>query len=196
MTGRLITLDDPEFQGLFRNYRYSAYRLETLQSYGGSGEDEQLAAFAEGREAPPDPEWDAWLAMIRANTEAGRIKSRVRVVTEPLTLYTQFELAWGYSHTESAGEHVRILPVGAGEPWPAELPERKDYWLFDSHKLYAMHYDANGEFLGAESVTDPDRIVRACHLRDVAQHLAVPWADYMATKPELAKRVPLPLNAS
>jgi len=196
VTGRLIPLLDPEFQDNFRQFRYTAYRLETLQVYGGSSEDDALAAFTAGREMPQDPDWDAWFALIRTNTEAGRIKSGVRVVTEPLTPYTQFQLAWGYGLAQSVGEQVQILPVGQGEPWPAELPEREDYWLFDSRDLYAMHYKPDGDFLGAESVTDPDRIVRACHLRDVAQHLAIPWADYMATQPELAKRVPLPLGGS
>src|SRR5215471_5500169 len=52
-TAELIAPAD--FWAPFETFSYSVFRLETLQSYAGSGEDEDLAAFAAGRPRPPDP---------------------------------------------------------------------------------------------------------------------------------------------
>jgi len=37
------------------NFRYSLFRLETLQDYSGSGEDEAFAAFRAGQPTPVTP---------------------------------------------------------------------------------------------------------------------------------------------
>lgn len=71
-----------------------------------------------------------------------------------------------------------------------DVPEGTDYWLFDSTELYLPHYDSEGTWLGTELVTDPARIVAACHWRDAALHHAMPWQDYISDQPELARRVP------
>ena len=167
----------------FREFSYTAYRLETLQSYAGSGEDEDLAAFAAGRPEPGSPEKDEWTAMIAANHRAGRIQQRVHVVTEPLTDYMRFELTWAYAPNVAAGEDIRIIPIPAGD-WPFDIPHL-DYWLFDSRDLYINRYTEDGTWLGAEPVEDPDQIVSACYWRDAALYRAVPWRQYIATRPEL-----------
>ena len=89
------TLIPPEnFTVQFREFSYTAYRLETLQSYAGSGEDEDLAAFRAGLPEPASPAKDEWTAMIADNHRAGKIQQRVHVVSEPLTDYMRFELTW------------------------------------------------------------------------------------------------------
>ena len=168
----------------FREFSYTAYRLETLQSYAGSGEDEDLAAFAAGRPEPGSPEKDEWTAMIAANHRAGRIQQRVHVVTEPLTDYMRFELTWAYAPNVAAGEDIRIIPGYRDGEWPYPLPQF-DYWLFDSRDMYINRYTEDGIWLGAEPVEDPDQIVSACHWRDAALYRAVPWRQYIATRPEL-----------
>ncbi|MGH3926006.1 MAG: DUF6879 family protein, partial [Pseudonocardiaceae bacterium] len=80
--------------------------------------------------------------------------------------------------------------VGEGQTWPIDVPKATDYWLFDSAELYHQHYDSEGTWLGTEVVTDPARIVAACRWRDAALHLAMPWQDYIAARPELARHVP------
>lgn len=188
-TAELIPPGAPEFGYRFHQFRYGVYRLETLQAYGNSGEDADLAAFLAGRSRPPNPGHEQWQAMIRTNVQAGRIMQRVHVVTEPLTQYVQLELTWGYGPNAAAGEDIRIIPVREGEPWPADLPQH-DYWLFDSHELYDQHYDPDGAWLGTEPVTAPERVVDACRWRDAALHHAVQWEDYIAGRPELARHLP------
>lgn len=160
-----------EFSVITHPFRYSAFRLEALQDYGGSGEDAELAAFLAGQPRPPRPEHDQWAEVIRGHVHEGRILQRVHVVTEPLTDYIRWELSWGYAPSVEAGEDVRVIAVPAGQQWPHDVQQR-DFWLFDASELYDMHYDQDGMWLGVEQVTDPGRIVAACRWREAALHLA------------------------
>ena len=196
MTAELISPGAAEFVAKFHQFRYSAFRLETLQSYGNSGEDADFEAFVAGRSQPANPGHEQWQAMVRANVQAGRIMQRVHVVTEPLSQYMQLELTWGYGPNVAAGEDIGIIPVQEGRAWPMDVPEGTDYWLFDSAELYHQHYDAAGTWLGTEIVTDPTRIVAACQWRDAAFHHGMSWQDYISGRPELARRVPTLERAS
>ena len=163
-------VDLAELQVQFETFSYSAFRLETLQSYAGTGRDDQ------------------WVALLKANLRWGKTHQRVHVVTEPLTPAMQQELTEGYAGNVAAGEDVRIVPVvGPGE-WPDGL-YCPDFWLFDSSRLYVMSYDRDGEWTGAKRVHDPESLVKACQVREQALHDAVPWPDYIASKPDLQRRL-------
>jgi hypothetical protein len=189
VTAELIPPGAPEFVSKFRQFRYSAFRLETLQSYGNSQEDADFEAFVTGRPKPKNPAHEQWQAMVRANARAGRTIQRVHVVTEPLSQYMQLELTWGYEANAAAGEDIYIIAVREGESWPMDVPEDTDYWLFDSAELYQPHYDSHGMWLGTEVATDPARIVAACHWRDAALHHAMPWQEYISGQPALARHL-------
>jgi hypothetical protein len=158
-----------DLQAQFETFSYSAFRLEQLQHYAGTGRDEQ------------------WITLLKANRRWGKTHQRVHAVIEPLTPAMQEELTAGYEGNVAAGEDIRILPV-AGDwlnpEWPDDLP-RSDFWLFDSSKLYAMHYEPDGTWRGADLITDPGRIAFACRARDAALHCAVPWSDYITSRPDL-----------
>lgn len=192
----LIPPGAPEFTERFRRFRYSAFRLETLSSYGNSGEDADFEAFVNGRPKPPNPDHEQWQEIVSANTAAGRTMQRVHVVTEPLTDYLRLELTWGYGPNAAAGEDIRIIPVREGEQWPVDVPEATDFWLFDSRELLVMAYAEDGTWLGVDRVTDPGRIVLACHWRDAALHQAVPWTRYVSARPDLARHVSGPAMVS
>jgi hypothetical protein len=178
-----------EFDARFRQFRSSVFRLETLQVYRGSGEDDAIAAFQAGVAEPPDdPEQTDWEEMIRANLRAGRAMQRVHVVIEPLSPYMRFELTWAYAPNVAAGEDIRIIPVSENE-WPSELP-RQDFWLFDDVELFVAHYADDGLWLGVEPVADPAQLEAARRWRDAALRLALPWRAYIAERPELAARIP------
>jgi Family of unknown function (DUF6879) len=174
-----------DFWAPFENFSYSVFRLETLQSYAGSGEDQELAAFAAGMPRPPAPSKSRWTGMLTANHHAGKIQQRVHVIAEPLTDYMRYELTWAYEPNADAGEDIRIIPVAEGQ-WPFDLP-RLDFWLFDSSVLYAMVYEPDGTWLGAEPVSDPERVVQACHWRDAALYHSTPWREYIASRPDLRR---------
>ena len=166
-------VDLAALQAQFETFSYSAYRLEALQHYAGTGRDEQ------------------WIALLKANRRWGKTHQRVHVVTEPPTPAMQQELTEGYAGNVAAGEDIRILPVSGGwlDPaWPHDVPHA-DYWLFDSSRLYAMHYEQDGTWRGADLVTDPGQILYACRARDAALHRAAPWDAYIASRPDLQRRL-------
>lgn len=179
----------PEFAVWFRQFRRSCFRLETLQCYRGSGEDDSIRAFLAGRIPQPHSGKREWMALVGAATRDGRTMQRVHVVTEPLTDYVRFEVAWSYAHSIAAGEDVRIIPVAEGEAWPPDV-SLNDFWLFDDTELFDMCYDADGTWLGVTHLTDPGAVLVACRQRGAALHLAQPWVTYVRERPELAQRVP------
>lgn len=179
--GRSFTsLDDEEFNAHFRDFRFTAYRLETLQHYAVGYEQDEFSRFLAGEERGTFPGIAGWCDTVRAAVAAGKRMHRVHVVTEPLSDYVRFECAWSYEHTVEAGEDVRLIPVG-GDEWPEGLPHY-DYWLFDSSVLIAMYYDDAGQFLSGEIVTDPHLLVRANYWRDLAVQASVPYRDYVASR--------------
>lgn len=131
------------------------------------------------------------MALVRAATRDGRTMQRVHVVTEPLTDYMRFEVAWSYAYSVTAGEDVRIIPLTAGQAWPPDLPQPGgDFWLFDDTELFDMRYDTDGTWIGIEHTTDSTAVLDACRGQDTALRLAQPWAAYIDERPELARRVP------
>ncbi len=191
MTAELIPAGASEFETKFTRFRRSAFRLETLQSYGNSGEDAELAAFLAGeRQPPPDELHRWWHGLLRAAVRDGRTMQRVHIVTEPLSEYLSYELTWAYGPNVAAGEDIRIIAVPTGEAWLAWLPPMgTDFWLFDSTDLYQQRYDPDGTWLGTLPVDDPGSVAVACEWRDVALRQATPWAKYVSSRPELMARL-------
>lgn len=165
-------IGEEEFDRLFEESRYTAFRLETLQVYDVGYEEEAFNRFLAGDEAPTTGSQEEWARIVGS----GRRFRRVHVVTEPLTDYLRFECVWAYRASVKAGEDVNILPIGEG-PWPEGIP-RFDYWLFDSERLVRMNYASDGTMLTPELISEPDEIVRANAVRDRALHLATPFTEY------------------
>lgn len=177
------------FHALDRPFRRDVFRLETLQVYRGSGEDDLIDLFAAGAVGPPpDPEQDAWEALIRAHRAAGRTVRRVHVVVEPLTSYLRFEMTWQYAPSVAAGEEIGIVVV-AGDDWPAEVPHL-DFWLYDDQERFDCVYAEDGTWLGVEPTYEPAAIDEAVRWRDVALGYAEPWESFVAGRPELVARLP------
>lgn len=185
--GRRIETLGEDFTRLFREFKHTAFRLETLQAYAVDYEVEPIRQFLAGAAMPDDPSKNEWCALIRDAVAAGKTMGRVHVVVEPLTDYLRYELGWSYPPNVAAGEDIRILPVQPGA-WPPDLPEGYDYWLFDSHDLWVMAYGDGGEFLYAEHVDDPTEIVRHNQIRDAAMHAAMGFHAYTQRRPGLLLR--------
>ena len=162
-------VDIAHLQAQFETFSYSAFRLETLQTYQYTAKDDQ------------------WVALLKANHRWGKTHQRVHVITEPLSDAMQEELTEGYEPNVAAGEDIGIIAVAPGA-WPDDVP-LIDFWLFDSARLYVMHYGPGGEWAGASRVTIPESIVKACQARDAALHRAVPWNAYITSRPDLQRRL-------
>jgi hypothetical protein len=163
----LLAGDD--FDALFSRFAHTAFRLEVRESYAGMPyEVKPLRQFLAG-ENPVDLEWTrGYRALVAEHTAAGRRITRVRIVSEPWSDYTRFGV-WLAAGNNAAGEDIRYL--SRTHPVVAELPQ-VDYWLFDSYRMYVLHFTEDDNLIGAEAVSDPARILAANASRDAAWHHA------------------------
>ncbi len=176
MTRRVITSTaSPEWAGLFTGFTRSAFRLEGLQHYTASGEQEAFARFRAGKDPKVDLSW--WIGLAKGHTAAGRSMSRVRVVVEPPSDYTRFELAH-FPAMAVAGDDIRIIAAAPGA-WPPDVPQH-DFWLFDDRDVWVLKYDGAGALLSAELLDDPQAITDHLHWRGAALRQAIPVRDYLA----------------
>jgi hypothetical protein len=170
--------DNAEWAALFTSFTKSAYRLEGMQVYRSELEDASVARFLAGK--PVDPADFSWvLPKLRAEAATGRTTTVVRVVVEPPTDYTRWELSI-YPVLDAAGQYTRIVAVSEGD-WPTGLP-RYDYWLFDDHDVWRMHYNDDHTFRGAELLEGEEVLAKHLQWRDLALSQAVPLRDYLAAR--------------
>jgi len=177
MARRTITsLASPDWAALFGSFTGNAFRLEGLQHYTDPGEQEAFARFCAGKDPKVDLSW--WIGLVKGHAAAGRRMSRVRVVIEPPSDYTRFELVH-YPAMVAAGDDIQIIST-TPDTWPADLP-RHDFWLFDDLEVWILHYDDAGTFLRAELHDDAESITSHLRWRDAALSRALPLIDYLAT---------------
>jgi len=114
--------------------------------------------------------------MVRAATAEGRLFSRVRVVSVPLTDYARFGM-WVGGYTRAAGDDIRYLARDGADG--AGLPGH-DFWLFDSRLLVMMAFDDDDRFTHAEVIEEPAVIVEHNYWRDAARHHALTPDEFTA----------------
>lgn len=176
-----MSLTYDEFDALFDRFSHDVFRLETLQHYAVSEEDERLRAFRDGT---PRPErslrTSPWLARIAVTTVQGKRWSRIHVVEHPLSEYLRYELL-GYIESAAVGEEIRITDRAAD---PDLVGLGPDFWLFDTESADAyavlMHYDQGGEVLGFEHTSDQGVLRRCRAQRDTALKHSVALNKYLA----------------
>lgn len=178
MKQKFTSLSDPNFVDLFDDFTYSAFRLETLQLYNVSYEENDFTRFLAGRERSEPPGIASWVDTVRRGRATGRLFHRVHVVTEPLTDYVRFECAWSYRDTVAAGEDVRIIST-TSTSWPISVPH-VDYWLFDSSVIASMVYDMEGRFAYGFISDESSDLADAIKWRDTATRLSMPFARFDA----------------
>ncbi|MCJ1677790.1 hypothetical protein MTF65_10640 [Streptomyces sp. APSN-46.1] len=163
-------LSGEEFGQLFETFERTAFRLETLAIYDIEDEREEFERFVAGGDMGPDWDDNPW---VRSMTDQGKQVSRVHVLRSPLTDYLRYELA-AYPGNITAGETIGI--VDQAERDVTNLPDH-DFWLFDDHDVYRMHYTPEGAFIGAELLPD-HKLAEYQNYRDRALTEAVPFAEY------------------
>lgn len=180
-------LTSVEFDARFQQFvdsptSTSVFRWEALQQYSIERDDPAIAAFRAGTPRPErSVRTSPWLARIATSTVAGKSWVRVRLVVEPLSEYSRYEMV-AYVESQAAGERILIardpLPVATAECSP-------DFWLFDGTTgadrfAVLMHYDDEGRPLEFELMTDPLRVERLGELRRLFTDRAVPLNTYLA----------------
>lgn len=165
---------------LYRTYRVSACRLETLQHYMPGDEDRQRAFHAR-KPLPPPQDWlEDELRLIARLRDAGRHVGRVHVVDRPLSAYLRYELAV-YPENVTAGEDVRIADRSL-HPELAGLAQ--DFTLFDAGTADAtavlFDYDSSGLVHGYKITSDPGIVERCQEQYALALSRAVSLGEFTA----------------
>lgn len=188
-------LNDPAWHRHFTDFKYSAWRLETLQTYDVGYERKALTDFLDtGRTTKIAKAMDPWIDdVVTPAVTDGRYIGRVHVVEvdpaspgghEGVSDYMRYESA-AYRFSTAAGEDVRIIETTPGK-WPEDVYfPGNDFWLFDSEILAEMHYNNDGTFRQAvvyNEVTYPAALARAAKCREVAQMRSVPFSEWMDRK--------------
>ncbi|MEU2758657.1 DUF6879 family protein [Streptomyces sp. NPDC007094] len=170
---RIIGLD--EFDGLFRTFSHSAWRLETRRRYASDETTETYRQFVETSQVDWD-ENDPYCELIRSQTVAGKRVERVRIVDQPPTT-GQLYLLNNAKRNSRLGEDIRNLWRADAEQ--LQLPP-EDFWLFDSRLAARLRFDDDDHLVDVELITEPAEIVRYSVIRDAAWHHAVPHEELSA----------------
>ena len=157
---------------LFREFRHTAWRLETRRGYASDRRSAKWQHWQAGQDIAAEA--STWLENVVEQTAAGKRFERVRIVDEPATKGQQFLLASAPGNVR-AGEDIRHLTRADAER--LRLPDF-DFWLFDSKTLARFAFDDDDTTLGVYVTEDPAEVLAACQARDAAWHQAVPTAEF------------------
>lgn len=157
---------------LFREFRHTAWRLETRRGYASDRRSPKWARWQAGEDIAAEA--SGWLENVAEQTAAGKRFERVRLVDDPPTDGQQFLLASAPGNV-AAGEDIRNLTRAQAEQ--LRLPDF-DFWLFDSKILARFAFDEDDTTLGVYVTEDPADVLAACQARDAAWHHAVATQEF------------------
>lgn len=167
-----MLLNNETSAALFRDFRRSAFRLETLQTYTIPRDQVSYEQFLAGEPKPED--YNAtWEATVRQHVAAGKSMHRVKVVRRPFTDYTRYMFAWALPRNVAAGEDYHILDLTDRD---LDLPEQ-DFWLFDDETVLLLNFNRDGT-LQDRGLAGPSEVDHYRRRRDLALAEAVPFGEY------------------
>ncbi|MER6011812.1 DUF6879 family protein [Streptomyces bluensis] len=158
---------------LFREFRHTAWRLETRRGYASDRNSPKWRRWLDG-ENIADESFNTWRENVAAQVAAGKRFERVRLVDEPATEGQRFLLASAPGNV-AAGEDIRNLTRTQAQE--LRLPDY-DFWLFDSKVLARFAFDGDDTTLGVYVTEDPAEVLAACQARDAAWHHAVRTEEF------------------
>lgn len=172
---RLI-VDSAAFADLFATVKGRAFHLETRDDYLSANETESLTRFRADEGVDVGGPWfDNWSNLVRTNTNRGVGMQRVRIVSEPHTLYTRYLLALA-RYNSTAGESIRYLPRQQANPADAAS---EDFWVFDDDRVAFSLFDDNEYWVGAALTDEPTIVAHARAIRDRLWGSATPYEEYV-----------------
>ncbi|WP_433725850.1 DUF6879 family protein [Nocardia sp. CA-129566] len=165
------------FPDLFATVKSRAFHLETRDDYASASETESLSRFRADETTDVGGEWFAnWSNLIRSTTGRGVAVQRVRIVSEPHTLYTRYLLALA-KHNTAAGEDIRYLARHAADP---EAAASEDFWVLDDDRVAFSLFDDNEYWVGSALTDDPKIVAHARSIRDRMWVAATRFEEYVS----------------
>ena len=131
----------------FNSFKKNAFRVETLQSYDVSEEQDAYDYFLINKELP---EWsqDEWLNIIKQAKTRWATMQRVHLIQFPISQYLSFELE-EYKNNIKAWEEIFYIPIEK-----CSIKIESDFWIFDDTTVLKMNYDNDGAFINFEEIED------------------------------------------
>ncbi len=147
-----------DFNRLWAESKTEIFRVQFLNTYRVSGEEEQFNAYMEGKTMNLDNDLGtkAWMNNIRKKRVEGVRNINLIVVDLPLSDYMKFAIDVHYNKQVQAGREILFLDRKAVSNI---VPGFKDYWEFDSKTVIPMKYDSEGHFLGGGRIIINSEIV-------------------------------------
>lgn len=162
-----MTLTRDQFQELFNERWTTAWRWECQGSYGEPKEQEPVRKFLAGDR---DLSWfEPWKQRVRDWCADGRRMARVRMLTDPLTVYLRYQLFLTIAAVE-AGEEILFIDEARAAALGAP---KDDYWIFDDTRVVTMLFDDDG-VSSATLITDPEAVRPYLDWRDTVTPIAFP----------------------
>lgn len=136
----------------FETFQKTAFRLEALPQYLVDDEKDAFAQFQQDGSLPKEPMSD-WSHLVDANVKNGKTMKRLRLISDKLTPYEQFELQI-YSGIEY-GEDIRL---NARHIYAKDY--LYDFWFFDDEYISQINYESDGTFIGFDTriATDEEKL--------------------------------------
>lgn len=129
-----MNIDNP-----FETFTHTAFRLEALPQYIVENETANFSNFKDSGKLLDNTNSD-WAKLVRSNIESGKSMKRLRLLSDELTPYEQFEIL-SYSGIK-AGEEIRI---NARSLYKNQY--LYDFWFFDNEYITQMNYDYDGTYI-------------------------------------------------
>lgn len=177
----MTLLNAAELGAHLERYRQRLFRMETLPAYAVSADGDDYHRWAAGEREPTWERKQPWLDTLHADRAAGKVRRRVRILSNQLTDYERYACEWGYALNVEAGEDIRVLRGGEHDI-PGGLIER-DFWVVDDNLAVLMHYDRNARFEGAELLLSVE-LEDYRDARDLAWTAGEPFSKWWARHPE------------
>ncbi|MCF3136285.1 DUF6879 family protein [Streptomyces olivochromogenes] len=167
----------PPFAELLAACQRSAVHLETRDVYGVVEEDEDFAAWRDGRMYDLDDRpswWNNFHDSVADAVARGVVMRRARVVSEPVSEYIRYEHSCTPQNL-AAGEDVRWLPRRLASDL---LLPGNDVWIFDDRLIRFSLFAGDGRFTGDVMEDAPDVVKRHAEAFEAVWQRAVPHADF------------------
>jgi hypothetical protein len=161
---------------LIAGFRGEALHLELRDVYAAADHG-RFRRWLAGEQFDPLEEaewWRPWREMMSCHRVAGRVLRRLRVISEPVTRYIEFEYL-DAAELVRAGEDVRWLPrqLASGLLLPGN-----DLWCFDAETVVFTHLSGDGAVQGYELTTDPDLVGQVVTAFGAAWSAGIPHGEY------------------
>jgi hypothetical protein len=173
----LKPIAEEERDKFLTTYKHEAVHVEMRDVYTTDVERDRFKTWLSGEPLDPESEsewWRPWFELMKRNADAGKVLRRLRIVSEPVTQYIQFEWLDAAKLVE-AGEDVRWLPRANASTL---LLPGNDFWMFDRETVVFTHFSGDGHVLGHEITRDPAIVANCAAAFEAAWKAATPHNEF------------------